>query len=187
MLISQMNIQNIERSHKLCSHSRLFSFSPSLHAIPQHIPPALPSAATSLFCLFAGLRSTSASTLVRLLKKTAEHRVHLWKHSSDCVSFALRIFQGHLRRLGTKAVPQANVELPFLWPTGCFSNLVSTTFLLFSGLLTGAQHDHYSQSFHWYLCLISYISHIHMLTSPFIPFLLKMPLKTIFPWPAPLK
>lgn len=115
MLISQMNIPNIESSHKLCSHSRLFSFSPSLHAIPQHIPPALPSAATSLFCLFAGLRSTSASTLVRLLKKTAEHRVHLWKHSSDCVSFALRIFQGHLRRLGTKAVPQANVELPFLW------------------------------------------------------------------------
>ena len=115
MLISQMNIPNIERSHKLCSHSRLLSFSPSLHAIPQHIPPALPSAATSLFCLFARLRSTSASTLVRLLKKTAEYRAHLWKHLSDFVSFALRIFQGHLRCLRTKAVPQANMELPFLW------------------------------------------------------------------------
>lgn len=115
MLISQMNVPHIERSHKLCSHSWSFSFSPSLHAIPQHIPPTLPSAATSQFCPFTVLRSTSVSTLVRLLKQTPEYTVHLWKHLSDCVSFTRRTFQCHLRCLGTKAAPQANMELPFLW------------------------------------------------------------------------
>lgn len=114
MLTSQMNVPHIERSHKLCSHSWSFSFSPSLHAISQHIPPTLPSAATSQFCPFTGLRSTSVSTLVRLLKQTPEYTAHLWKHLSDCVSFTRRTFQCHLRCLGTKAAPQANMELPFL-------------------------------------------------------------------------
>lgn len=101
--------------------------SSSLHCIPQYILQTLPSAATSQFCPFSWLRSTSEYTLVRLLKKTTEYTVHLWKHLSDCVSFTLRIFPWHLRCLQTKAIPWANMELPFLWANWlvlqlCFHN-----------------------------------------------------------------